>query len=82
MSALRASILLGDCSPDVTVGAIAWRRFAPEPHRRPEGALCNSHDRKVVVRDVINERGGPNDRHEFMSVLRASIVLLMTITPT
>jgi hypothetical protein len=30
MSALRASIvLLGDCYPDLTVGAIAWRRFAP-----------------------------------------------------
>ena len=71
--------LLGDWYPDLTVGAIAWRRFAPEPHHRPEGPLCNSHDRKVVVRDVINEREGPKDRHEFMPALRASIVLLVAI---
>jgi len=45
---------------------------------RPEGPLCNSHDRKVVVTSVSNYLGGPKDRHEppFMSALRASIVLL------
>ena len=29
MSALRASIVVGDLHPDLTVGAISLRRFAP-----------------------------------------------------
>ncbi len=46
--------------PDLTVGAIASRRFAPHPVAiapgtdsiaRPEGPRFNSHDREVVVRD-------------------------------
>ena len=29
MSALRALLLINGCNPDLTVGAIQWRRFAP-----------------------------------------------------
>jgi len=39
ISALRASIVFGDAYPDLTVGAISIRRFAP--HRRGRGKPSN-----------------------------------------
>jgi len=76
MSALRASIV---CYPrPYGRGYYMTALRACESHLRPEGPLCSSHDRKVVVTSVWNHFGGPKDRQEtpFMSALRASILLL------
>jgi hypothetical protein len=48
MSALRASLLVGDSYPDLTVGAIACRRFAPHTVHADAGFLgerqiCRCH---------------------------------------
>ena len=53
---------LGTAPEDAGVAVLAPN--SRDPEAVATGPSCNSHDRQVVVADVINDLGGPQDRQE------------------
>jgi len=54
----------------------------PKGRYVPEGPLCNSHDRQVVVTSVWNYFGGPKDRQVSCRPCGPQKFCWATVTPT